>query len=279
MPALRLDLLLGAAHAQHRGGCGAALLPRLHLAGGCAAACGVAGGWRPPACRPVRWCSAAWLPCFVAAPLHVTSTLRGGSPPRRLLPQNGPRLSLWLTLTGILLGFLSLFWSFGAPAALRCVPLPSSRGGSACAAAAAAGSRLLSLLSLPPGPHPLPPPHPPPRRLRAAEPQAARLPGSALAGRRPQDPAQRRHRHAGEGVKFVLSGSAGTCGACLTRGGAALPPQPCCLHWPLLPDAAGHMAAPAPAARGSAPPPPPLPLPRRRVPRSTCWARAPRCWA
>ena len=49
--------------------------------------------------------------CFVGK--H--HALASACPPACLLPppQNGPSISLYLTLFGIILGFLSMFWSFG----------------------------------------------------------------------------------------------------------------------------------------------------------------------
>lgn len=54
--------------------------------------------WRPPCGRPTR-----------RRRLRASRRPSTPKPP----PQNGPGISLYLTLFGIVLGFLSLFWSFG----------------------------------------------------------------------------------------------------------------------------------------------------------------------
>lgn len=135
-----------------------------------------------------------------------------------LLPtllQNGPSISLYLTFFGILLGFLSIFWSFGEHCAAslnadeRCSALSAAAAVSDAAhitAGSLASARACStacrpqqlscccvqllLLTLPPCL----------LRVRAAKPQAARIPGGTQPGCGPQDPPQRRHHHAGAGA-------------------------------------------------------------------------------
>lgn len=52
------------------------------------------------------------LLCTAAPRPNISQLPDTPAPPAHL--QNGPSISLYLTFFGILLGFLSIFWSFGA---------------------------------------------------------------------------------------------------------------------------------------------------------------------